>query len=203
MKSIAECLADELINAAKGSSNSYAIKVRSCPLQIQFRSRLLLWTEKRRARACGKVQSVNVYCFVVLHIQSFALCPIHFFVLSRNGESLLHHPRSRHGFHRWGRHRSCPFSPVLPDPGKFTAPTAVLGICLCPPLDAEGRVAPVPCPPAGSNCRSEWPYQPALYHPVGSWDGAVRKLEDSVPLFALPANFCLPMSSVIIEMVWR
>ena len=27
MKSIAECLADELINAAKGSSNSYAIKV--------------------------------------------------------------------------------------------------------------------------------------------------------------------------------
>ena len=29
MKSIAECLADELINAAKGSSNSYAIKVSS------------------------------------------------------------------------------------------------------------------------------------------------------------------------------
>ena len=29
VKSIAECLADELINAAKGSSNSYAIKVRS------------------------------------------------------------------------------------------------------------------------------------------------------------------------------
>jgi small subunit ribosomal protein S5e len=28
VKSIAECLADELINAAKGSSNSYAIKVR-------------------------------------------------------------------------------------------------------------------------------------------------------------------------------
>jgi hypothetical protein len=27
VKSIAECLADELINAAKGSSNSYAIKV--------------------------------------------------------------------------------------------------------------------------------------------------------------------------------
>ena len=26
MKTIAECLADELINAAKGSSNSYAIK---------------------------------------------------------------------------------------------------------------------------------------------------------------------------------
>ncbi|KAJ2242633.1 ribosomal protein S5, partial [Coemansia sp. RSA 475] len=26
VKSIAECLADELINAAKGSSNSYAIK---------------------------------------------------------------------------------------------------------------------------------------------------------------------------------
>lgn len=27
VKSIAECLADELVNAAKGSSNSYAIKV--------------------------------------------------------------------------------------------------------------------------------------------------------------------------------
>jgi hypothetical protein len=27
VKSVAECLADELINAAKGSSNSYAIKV--------------------------------------------------------------------------------------------------------------------------------------------------------------------------------
>lgn len=27
IKSVAECLADELINAAKGSSNSYAIKV--------------------------------------------------------------------------------------------------------------------------------------------------------------------------------
>ena len=33
VKSIAECLADELINAAKGSSNSYAIKVsRRLPL---------------------------------------------------------------------------------------------------------------------------------------------------------------------------
>ena len=31
VKSIAECLADELINAAKGSSNSYAIKVRAHP----------------------------------------------------------------------------------------------------------------------------------------------------------------------------
>ena len=30
VKSIAECLADELINAAKGSSNSYAIKVCCC-----------------------------------------------------------------------------------------------------------------------------------------------------------------------------
>merc|ERR1712029_386916 len=29
IKSIAECLADELINAAKGSSNSYAIKIRT------------------------------------------------------------------------------------------------------------------------------------------------------------------------------
>ena len=32
VKSVAECLADELINAAKGSSNSYAIKV--CPLPL-------------------------------------------------------------------------------------------------------------------------------------------------------------------------
>lgn len=39
VKSVAECLADELINAAKGSSNSYAIKVRHSnfefPLLIQ------------------------------------------------------------------------------------------------------------------------------------------------------------------------
>ena len=28
MKTIAECLADELVNAAKGSSNSYSIKTK-------------------------------------------------------------------------------------------------------------------------------------------------------------------------------
>jgi len=42
VKSVAECLADELINAAKGSSNSYAIK------------------KKRRTRACCQVKSVKV-----------------------------------------------------------------------------------------------------------------------------------------------
>ena len=30
VKSVAECLADEIINAAKGSSNSYAIKKKEC-----------------------------------------------------------------------------------------------------------------------------------------------------------------------------
>ena len=64
MKSIAECLADELINAAKGSSNSYAIKV--CLF-----ARLFLgidpfkppsdFTEKRRVGACGQVQSVILF----------------------------------------------------------------------------------------------------------------------------------------------
>lgn len=34
VKSVAECLADELINAAKGSSNSYAIKV--CYAKFEF-----------------------------------------------------------------------------------------------------------------------------------------------------------------------
>ena len=34
VKSVAECLADELINAAKGSSNSYAIKV--CLANLRF-----------------------------------------------------------------------------------------------------------------------------------------------------------------------
>jgi hypothetical protein len=34
VKSVAECLADELINAAKGSSNSYAIKV--CCTTFEF-----------------------------------------------------------------------------------------------------------------------------------------------------------------------
>ena len=60
VKSIAECLADELINAAKGSSNSYAIKVKhlqSClmtSLLTKFRI-----TEKGRAGACCQVQPVN------------------------------------------------------------------------------------------------------------------------------------------------
>ena len=36
VKSVAECLADELINAAKGSSNSYAIKV--CLLEFTAQS---------------------------------------------------------------------------------------------------------------------------------------------------------------------
>jgi small subunit ribosomal protein S5e len=36
VKSVAECLADELINAAKGSSNSYAIKVRHSNFRISF-----------------------------------------------------------------------------------------------------------------------------------------------------------------------
>lgn len=84
--------------------------------------------------------------------------------------------RSSHGFHRRGRHRSCPFAPVLLDSGNFTASTAVFGICPCPPLDADGRMAPISCPPAGSNCRNEWPYQPALYHPVGSWKELLANL---------------------------
>ncbi len=48
MKSIAECLADELINAAKGSSNSYAIKVESefTPL-IYAKLKCLLSSRKR------------------------------------------------------------------------------------------------------------------------------------------------------------
>ena len=36
VKSVAECLADELINAAKGSSNSYAIKVCHFKLLISI-----------------------------------------------------------------------------------------------------------------------------------------------------------------------
>jgi small subunit ribosomal protein S5e len=36
VKSVAECLADELINAAKGSSNSYAIKVRHPKFRLSF-----------------------------------------------------------------------------------------------------------------------------------------------------------------------
>lgn len=58
IKSIAECLADELINAAKGSSNSYAIKVSFyCVVFIQG-SHILRLKEKRRTRAGGQIQSV-------------------------------------------------------------------------------------------------------------------------------------------------
>ena len=48
VKSVAECLADELINAAKGSSNSYAIKVRS-PLHPMYRDdETERWTYRKR-----------------------------------------------------------------------------------------------------------------------------------------------------------
>jgi hypothetical protein len=61
VKSIAECLADELINAAKGSSNSYAIKVCTIPpaypdMSINCHP---CATEKGRAGACSKIQSVK------------------------------------------------------------------------------------------------------------------------------------------------
>jgi hypothetical protein len=60
VKSVAECLADELINAAKGSSNSYAIKV----CHSDFECLLLIYeatlpAEKGRARACRQVKSVK------------------------------------------------------------------------------------------------------------------------------------------------
>lgn len=61
MKSIAECLADELINAAKGSSNSYAIKVSSPSLILPtVLDKRLRGTEKGRTRTCCQVQSVKI-----------------------------------------------------------------------------------------------------------------------------------------------
>ena len=60
VKSVAECLADELINAAKGSSNSYAIKVcRTCLEPYFFSRATLLLVEKRRTGACRQIKSVN------------------------------------------------------------------------------------------------------------------------------------------------
>ena len=124
MKSIAECLADELINAAKGSSNSYAIKVRSRPFQIKFRFRPLLWVEKRRARACGQVQSVNVYCFIVLPVHILSLF-VPFPFLCRQGMKnrccTIRDCATDRTFkvplwHRLGRRRCCPFS----QPWKFS-----------------------------------------------------------------------------------
>lgn len=149
MKSIAECLADELINAAKGSSNSYAIKVRPRSFQIEFRSRLLLRVEKRRARACGQVQSVNVYCFIVLPVHSLSLFVPFAFLSPRNEESLLHHPRSRHRSNAESPIVASPRPPLMlprvpSDPGKFTAPTTVFRHrpgCLS--LNAEDRTVPI------------------------------------------------------------
>jgi hypothetical protein len=46
VKSVAECLADELMNAAKGSSNSYAIKVRLYTIALSY----ALLTRRRRKR---------------------------------------------------------------------------------------------------------------------------------------------------------
>lgn len=60
VKSVAECLADELINAAKGSSNSYAIKVRFHFISLFVRTKTTIGsTEKGRAGACREVQPVR------------------------------------------------------------------------------------------------------------------------------------------------
>jgi hypothetical protein len=59
VKSVAECLADELINAAKGSSNSYAIKVRHSNFEFLCSYRTTLPAEKGRTRACRQVKSVK------------------------------------------------------------------------------------------------------------------------------------------------
>lgn len=74
VKSVAECLADELINAAKGSSNSYAIKVcRTCLEPYSFSRATLLLVEKRRTGACRQIESVNAWrvrpsrCFLFMH----------------------------------------------------------------------------------------------------------------------------------------
>jgi hypothetical protein len=59
VKSISECLADELINAAKGSSNSYAIKVCLPSISVFYFLTRNSFTEKGRVGACGQVQSVK------------------------------------------------------------------------------------------------------------------------------------------------
>lgn len=59
MKSIAECLADELINAAKGSSNSYAIKVGLMTKCTWMSFRIYMLAEKGRTRTCCQIQPVK------------------------------------------------------------------------------------------------------------------------------------------------
>jgi small subunit ribosomal protein S5e len=67
VKSIAECLADELINAAKGSSNSYAIKKKECVSALvtlasnsfKLRSSILFLFPLQRARACREIQPLS------------------------------------------------------------------------------------------------------------------------------------------------
>src|ERR1700761_1355515 len=49
VKSISECLADELINAAKGSSNSYAIKVLTSIIFVQTPS--LITVHRKRTNS--------------------------------------------------------------------------------------------------------------------------------------------------------
>lgn len=68
MKSIAECLADELINAAKGSSNSYAIKVGLMTKCTWMSFRIYVLAEKGRTRTCCQIQPVKEELF-------YASCP--------------------------------------------------------------------------------------------------------------------------------
>ncbi|TFY53799.1 hypothetical protein EVG20_g9964 [Dentipellis fragilis] len=64
VKSIAECLADELINAAKGSSNSYAIKVSS---DFLYAHQLEL-TTNMPSDSCRKRTSSSVLPSPIAHV---------------------------------------------------------------------------------------------------------------------------------------
>ena len=98
MKSIAECLADELINAAKGSSNSYAIKVR--PPRFRDRVQILTSFVGRKKTSSSVWPSPIGKCVLFCCVTCtwpLALHPICFFVSSRNERSSLHHTGSSQG----------------------------------------------------------------------------------------------------------
>jgi hypothetical protein len=87
VKSIAECLADELINAAKGSSNSYAIKVYLFSA-VPCDSFLRRFTEKGRVGACCQVQPVKYF----FHHDCDCLLPSRTFFTSHTRER---HPKTK------------------------------------------------------------------------------------------------------------
>lgn len=85
VKTISECLADELINAAKGSSNSYAIKKKD-ELERVVRT-VALWFAAHRHRLAALRRNLAIDLFV-LHNCTDPCCVTRVFHITGQGEQI-------------------------------------------------------------------------------------------------------------------